>query len=75
MYSVRREELTSGKARDELGRGPAVADHLVSRCMRERGRREKGERRKRGHALVKFPPVTLIGLTRLNHTTDGHVPK
>jgi hypothetical protein len=47
---VRRYELTSGKARDELGRGPAVTDQLVRWCMRERKKREGREKEERPHA-------------------------
>jgi hypothetical protein len=69
MYSVRREEVPLGKARDQLGgrsvaeRAPvklaAVVDRRSQERERERGRREKveGERRKRDECWFKFAPV------------------
>jgi hypothetical protein len=75
MYSVRREELPSGKAREQVwrrttaGRGLTVAvksvammDHPVCEREGEERKREGRERRKRGSHSLNFPPVTLTGM-------------
>jgi hypothetical protein len=78
MYSVRREGLPLGKARNQLGWGPAAVakettDCPTARCTheRERVRREKERMEREGREVTsqfKFPRVTSTGLVWLSHS-------